>query len=105
MGDPKKLHLKRAKLKIERTDRREENRKLILGGRMAIFESLANSLKILAIGDRVKVTLRPETGRFPNPMEGRITRKDDSGNFSIESEQGIIQVSAGDILSITKLSR
>jgi hypothetical protein len=72
---------------------------------MAIFESLANSLKILAIGDRVKVTLRPETGRFPNPMEGRITRKDDSGNFSIESEQGIVQVSTGDILSVTKLSR
>ena len=72
---------------------------------MAIFESLANSLKILAIGDRVKVTLRPETGQFPNPMEGRITRKDDSGIFFIESEQGIVQVSAGDILSVTKLSR
>jgi hypothetical protein len=38
-------------------------------------------------------------------MEGRITRKDDSGNFFIESEQGIVQVSAGDILSVTKLSR
>jgi hypothetical protein len=37
---------------------------------MAIFESLANALKALAVGDRVKVTLRRETGRFPNPMEG-----------------------------------
>jgi hypothetical protein len=104
MGDLTKLHLKRAKLKIEWTDSREKS-EAIIGGLMAIFESLANSLKILAIGDRVKVTLRPETGRFPNPMEGRITRKDDSGNFSIESEQGIVQVSTGDILSITKLSR
>jgi hypothetical protein len=72
---------------------------------MAIFESLANALKLLAVGDRVKVTLRPETGRFPNPMEGQITQKDDSGNFSLESEQGVIQVGAGDILSITKLKR
>jgi hypothetical protein len=70
---------------------------------MAIFESLANSLKVLAVGDRVKVTLRPETGRFPNPMEGHIAQKDESGNFSLESEHGVIQVSAGDILSITKL--
>jgi hypothetical protein len=70
---------------------------------MAIFESLANSLKVLAVGDRVKVTLRPETGRFPNPMEGHITQKDDSGNLSLKSEQGVIQVSAGDILSITRL--
>jgi hypothetical protein len=70
---------------------------------MAIFESLANALKALAVGDRVKVTLRPETGRFPNPMEGHITQKDDSGNFSLESGQGVIHVSAGDILSITRL--
>ena len=70
---------------------------------MAIFESLANSLKVLAVGDRVKVTLRPETGRFPNPMEGHIAQKDESGNFSLKSEHGIIQVSADDILSITKL--
>ena len=70
---------------------------------MAIFESLVNSLKLLAVGDRVKVTVRPETGLFPNPMDGQITRKDDSGNFSIKSERGIIEVKAGDILSITKL--
>jgi hypothetical protein len=70
---------------------------------MAIFESLASVLKVLVVGDRVKVTLRPETGRFPNPMEGHITQKDDSGNFSLKSEQGVIQVRAGDILSITRL--
>ena len=70
---------------------------------MAIFESLANSLKVLAVGDRVKVTLRPETGRFPNPMEGHITQKDDSGNLSLESEQGIIRISASDIISVTRL--
>ena len=28
---------------------------------MAIFESLTNALRALAVGDRVKVTLRPET--------------------------------------------
>jgi hypothetical protein len=70
---------------------------------MAIFESLVNVLKALAVGDRVKVTLRPETGQFPNPMEGQITQKDASGNFLLQSEHGVIQVSAGDILSITKL--
>ena len=70
---------------------------------MAIFESLVNALKALAVGDRVKVTLRPETGQFPNPMEGQITQKDASGNFLLQSEHGVIQVSAGDILSITKL--
>jgi hypothetical protein len=70
---------------------------------MAIFESLVNALRVLAVGDRVKVTLRPETGQFPNPMEGQITQKDTSGNFSLQSEQGVIQVSAGDVLSITKL--
>jgi len=70
---------------------------------MAIFESLANSLKVLAVGDRVKVTLRPETGRFPNPMEGHITQKDDSGNLSLDSEQGVIRIDAGDIISITRL--
>jgi len=72
---------------------------------MAVFDSLTNILKALAIGERVKVTLRPETGRFPNPMEGHITQKDQSGNFSLESEHGVIQVSAGDILSITRLQR
>ena len=70
---------------------------------MAIFESLVNALKALAVGDRVKVTLRPETGQFPNPLEGQITQKDASGNFLLQSEHGVIQVSAGDILSITKL--
>ena len=72
---------------------------------MAIFESLANALKVLAVGDRVKVTLRPETGRFPNPMEGEINEKDESGNLSLKSEQGVIQISARDILSITRISR
>ena len=70
---------------------------------MAIFESLVNSLKVLAVGDRVKVTLRPETGRFPNPTEGNITEKDDSGNFSLNTAQGIVPIRAGDILSVTKL--
>ena len=70
---------------------------------MAIFESLANSLKVLAVGDRVKVTLRPETGRFPNPTEGNITQKNNSGNFSLNTEQSIIQISADDILSVTRL--
>jgi hypothetical protein len=70
---------------------------------MAIFESLVNALRALAVGDRVKVTLRPETGQFPNPMEGQITQKDASGNFLLQSEHGVIQVSADDILSITKL--
>lgn len=72
---------------------------------MAIFESLVNALRALAVGDRVKVTLRPETGRFPNPMEGQITQKNDSGDFVLKSEQGVIQVNASDILSITKLTR
>ncbi len=72
---------------------------------MAIFESLANALRLLAVGDRVKVTVRPETGMFPNPMEGQIQQKDAAGNLSIESARGVVQVSAGDILSITKLSR
>ena len=70
---------------------------------MAIFESLANSLKVLAVGDRVKVTLRPETGRFPNPMDGHITEKDSAGNFSLKSDRGIFEVRADDILSITRL--
>jgi hypothetical protein len=38
-------------------------------------------------------------------MEGQITQKDASGSFSLESEQGLIQISAGDILSITRLQR
>ena len=70
---------------------------------MAIFESLANSLKVLAVGHRVKVTLRPETGRFPNPMEGEITEKDEAGNFSLKSPHGVVQVHAAEILSITRL--
>jgi hypothetical protein len=76
-----------------------------LEGAMAVFQSVVNALKALAVGDRVKVTLRPETGRFPNPMQGHITEKDDAGNFSLKSEQGIIQVRVGDILSLTRLER
>jgi hypothetical protein len=70
---------------------------------MAIFQSLASTLKILAIGHRVKVTLRPETGRFPNPVDGHITEKDEAGNLSLESEHGIVHVRAEDILSITRM--
>ena len=70
---------------------------------MAIFQSLANTLKILAIGHRVKVTLRPETGRFPNPVDGHITEKDETGNLSLKSEQGIVHIRAEDILSITRM--
>jgi hypothetical protein len=72
---------------------------------MAIFDSLTNTLKALAIGERVKVTLRPETGRFPNPMEGHITQKDESRNFSLKSDHGVVQVRASDILAITRLQR
>ena len=72
---------------------------------MAIFESLKNTLKALAVGDRVKVTLRPETGRFPNPMEGEITQKDVSGDFSLKSERGVVRISAGDVLSVSRLQR
>jgi hypothetical protein len=70
---------------------------------MAIFQSLANTLKVLAIGHRVKVTLRPETGLFPNPVDGHITEKDEAGNLSLKSEQGIVRVRAEDILSITRM--
>lgn len=70
---------------------------------MAIFQSLANTLKLLAVGDRVKVTLRPETGAFPNPMDGRIAEKDDAGNLSLKSDQGVVGIRAQDILSITKM--
>jgi hypothetical protein len=72
---------------------------------MAIFESLAGVLKALAVGDRVKVTLRPETGQFPNPLEGQIIQKDNQGKISLKSDQGVIEVSPADILSITSLQR
>jgi len=70
---------------------------------MAVFQSLASTLRALAVGDRVKVTLRPESGRFL-PIEGYILQKDESGNFSLQSDSGVVQVRAGDILSITKKS-
>ena len=70
---------------------------------MAVFESLVNVVKALAVGDRVRVTLRPETGHFPNPMDGEITEKNDDGNFSLKSQQKVIQVSTSDVLSVTKL--
>jgi len=72
---------------------------------MAIFESLAQTLKKLAVGDQVKVTLRPELGRFPNPLDGLITAKDEAGNLLVASSGNDIKVAAGDILSITKMSR
>jgi hypothetical protein len=70
---------------------------------MAVFDSLVNALRALAVGDRVRITVRPETGVFPNPVDGEITGKDDSGNLSLKSQRGMIQVNAGDVLSITKL--
>ena len=72
---------------------------------MAIFQSLANILKALAVGERVKITLRPETGLFPNPMEGEVTQKDEAGNLTLKSAGGIIEVRAADILSITRRDR
>ena len=72
---------------------------------MAIFESLAGVMKALAVGDRVKVTLRPETGQFPNPLEGQIIQKDGSGNLFLKSDQGVIEIRLADILSITTLQR
>ena len=72
---------------------------------MAVFESLAKVLRALAVGDRVKVTLRPELMRFPNPMEGNILEKDEAGNLTVKSEKGVIRISAGDVLSITRLER
>jgi len=41
---------------------------------MALFQSLAETLRALMIGDKVKVTLRPETGRL-FPLEGRILKR------------------------------
>lgn len=70
---------------------------------MAIFQSLANALKLLVVGDRVRVTLRPETGVFPNPLDGRIAEKDASGNLSLRSEGSTVTVRAEDILAITKM--
>lgn len=70
---------------------------------MAIYQSLANLLKALAVGERVKVTVRPETGLFPNPLEGQISEKDQAGNLSLKSAGGIRAVRATDILSITRL--
>jgi hypothetical protein len=70
---------------------------------MAIFQSLTSSLKALAIGHRVKVTLRPETGRFPNPLDGEITAKDEVGNLTVKSDGRVFQVRVDEILSITRL--
>lgn len=72
---------------------------------MAVLQSLASTLRALMIGEKVKVTLRPETGRL-FPLEGRILLKDEaSGNFSLQTESGVSQISAGDVLSITRLER
>jgi hypothetical protein len=70
---------------------------------MAVFESLVNVLKALAVGDRVRVTLRPETGHFPNPIDGEITEKNENGNFWLKSQERVIQVRTSDVLSVTKL--
>lgn len=71
---------------------------------MAVFESLAGILRALMVGDRVKVTLRPESGRY-FPLEGRILQKDESGNLSLQSDSAVIQIRAADVLSITRLER
>jgi hypothetical protein len=73
-------------------------------GNMAVFQSLASTLRALALGDRVKVTLRPETGQL-FPIDGRILLKDESGNLSLQSETGVVQIRAADVLSITRLER
>jgi hypothetical protein len=72
---------------------------------MAILETLAGVMKALAVGDRVKVTLRPETGQFPNPVDGQIIQKDAGGKILLKSEQGVIEINPADILSITSLKR
>jgi hypothetical protein len=72
---------------------------------MAIFQSLANILKALAVGERVKITAKPETGLFPNPIEGEVLQKDDAGNVSLNSAGGVVQLRAADILSITRLDK
>jgi len=72
---------------------------------MAILETLAGVMKGLAVGDRVKVTLRPETGQFPNPVDGQIIQKDADGKILLKSEQSVIEINPTDILSITSLKR
>jgi hypothetical protein len=72
---------------------------------MAILETLAGVMKALAVGDRVKVTLRPETGQFPNPVAGQIIQKDADGKILLKSEQSVIEINPADILSITSLQR
>ena len=72
---------------------------------MAVLQSLASVLRALMIGEKVKVTLRPETGRL-FPIEGRILKKEgDSGDFSLQLESGAIQIRAADVLSITRMER
>ena len=71
---------------------------------MAVFESLAKVLRALAVGDRVKVTLRPEIMSFPNPVEGLVAEKDEAGNLTLKSDHGAVQVRAQDVLSVTKLT-
>ena len=72
---------------------------------MAVFESLARVLRALAVGDRVKVTLRPELMRFPNPVEGEVAEADGSGNFVLKSGQGLVRINAADVLSLTALNK
>lgn len=71
---------------------------------MAVFQSLASTLRALMIGERVKVTLRPESGRLL-PLEGQIAHKDETGDFSLQTADGLVRIRAGDILSITRLER
>ena len=72
---------------------------------MAVLQSLASTLRALMIGEKVKVTLRPETGRL-FPLEGRILVKDEQGGtFSVQVESGVVQVRAEDVLSITRMER
>lgn len=72
---------------------------------MPIFQSLANILKALAVGERVKITAKPETGLFPNPVEGEVIQKDEAGNLSLNSAGVVVQLRAADILSVTRLEK
>jgi hypothetical protein len=72
---------------------------------MAVLQSLASTLRALMIGEKVKVTLRPETGRL-FPFEGRILVKDEQGgSFSVQTQSGVVEIRADDVLSITRLER
>jgi hypothetical protein len=72
---------------------------------MAIFQSLANILKALAVGERVKITAKPETGLYPNPLEGEVLEKDEAGNLALKSADSVVRLRAADIISLTRLEK